>query len=283
MPIAWGSFKLALPAHSLPTVRYAFDPAERTITNPRMPRPSPGGRRSVKGGFGRTVLRIWEGKTRCMDVGNRRTFCGGDRNGSHEPIRIRATSGLSSPPPTPLDLRLERSLMSKTKTSVLRPDLISFIKEQPAFEAWLTERGSEILAPSNTYEVARFRTDSGVGVIYKNSSGRLTSFVNGADKAYRAFKFNETWRAMPKPKRKMGTRIRHLTATLIERDGLPCFYCGQDTSDENRSIEHLLSVTHGGPDHLANLALSHVECNRAVGHLSVKEKLELVIRSRTSK
>ena len=170
--------------------------------------------------------------------------------------------------------------MPKARTSTLHPDLDRLTKEMLAFSSWLTERGSEIIPPSNTYEVMRFRTDTGVGVIYRNGSGRITSWVNGADKAYRAFKLGEAWRAIPKPRRKPGTRIRHLTAAVIERDGLACFYCAKDTSEEDRSLEHLCSVTHGGPDHLANLALSHTACNRAVGHMSVIEKLELAIKAR---
>lgn len=39
--------------------------------------------------------------------------------------------------------------------------------------AALTARGAEILAPTNPYEVIRFRTCYGVGVVYRNAAGRL--------------------------------------------------------------------------------------------------------------
>jgi hypothetical protein len=68
--------------------------------------------------------------------------------------------------------------------------------------------------------------------------------------------------------------------TLWVRHGGACFYCGCDLSVDTCSIEHILPKSAGGPDHIANMALSCQPCNRAAGALSVFEKVNLAIRSR---
>src|SRR5258708_5286461 len=62
-----------------------------------------------------------------------------------------------------------------------------FQKAWPRFKDWLIEHGSAIFEPTNPYEIARFLTDSGIGVIYINKSGRVTNWINNSDVAYEAF------------------------------------------------------------------------------------------------
>lgn len=69
-------------------------------------------------------------------------------------------------------------------------------------------------------------------------------------------------------------------AYLIARDGDGCLYCGRPVDPSACTVEHVVAVAHGGPDHAANLALAHTECNAAAGHLSVAEKLTLSLRLR---
>ena len=154
-----------------------------------------------------------------------------------------------------------------------------FAKVRPAFNAWLIANGSAILEPTNRYEVARFLTALGTGVIYRNDGNRLSSWQGGAAEAFHAFQAGKPWRARDRTARRSG-KARNMFLSLIARDGWACMYCGHAVTDETATIEHVVAVTHGGPNHLANLSLAHGDCNQAAGHLSAREKLEraLVLR-----
>lgn len=139
------------------------------------------------------------------------------------------------------------------------------------FHAWLKARGAEVLIPTNEWEVLRFRTNSGTSIIYRNKSDRLT-FTGDAEFVLHAFMNNGTWRAIPATKRKL--KSTPVCRALRERDGDDCFYCRKPVEVEDESIEHLVAITHGGPDHIANMVLAHrAPCNAEAGHLSVMEKI----------
>lgn len=145
----------------------------------------------------------------------------------------------------------------------------------PAFKAWLTQRGAAVLDTTNEWEVLRFKGQQ-TAVIYMDKSGRL-SFTGGSKLALDAFKRNATWQgspATPKPKKKPKGK-RHMYSTIRRRDGNTCFFCLDDVSEEDESIEHLVSRVNGGPDHLANFALAHRICNSRAGHLSAMEKIAI--------
>lgn len=159
----------------------------------------------------------------------------------------------------------------------------AFTKKWKRFKIWLEARGSEVRATSNPYEVARFTTPEGVGVVYRNAGNSISAWTGGADSAFIAFLDNAPWRAIPKPVRRGSNANRHRLATLLERDGNECFYCGglmapkgeaANPGDE-MTIEHLCSVTHGGPNSIANEALAHSRCNAEAGNLSVVQKVRL--------
>lgn len=139
-----------------------------------------------------------------------------------------------------------------------------------AFLARVTEAGGEVLAPTNPYEVMRFKTRLGVGVVYTGKRGR--SWNNEA----RAVR---DWLKAPKgslaPITVTGRRTGKGTVNrLLERDGEECFYCRLPL-DEDVTVEHLVAVAHGGPNHISNLFLAHGECNRKAGHLSAVEKIKM--------
>lgn len=141
------------------------------------------------------------------------------------------------------------------------------------FKAWLIARGAEVLSPTNEWEVVRFRTNEGVSIIYKKKHGALT-FTGESFKVWNAYQSNGAWRAAPATKRKL--KSSPTCASLRKRDGNACFYCHQLVEVADESIEHLVAITHGGPDHLANMVLAHrAPCNANAGHLSVMEKIRL--------
>jgi hypothetical protein len=147
------------------------------------------------------------------------------------------------------------------------------------FEAWLVANGSALLQPTNPYEVARFLTDEGTGVVYRNETNRLTSWQGGSGRAFQCFLLKAAWRARERTVR-IDAKRRNLFTSLADRDGCGCMYCSIPLTLETATIEHVVAVTHGGPNHPANLALACGPCNMDAGHLSAREKLELAIMRR---
>lgn len=148
-----------------------------------------------------------------------------------------------------------------------------FEQRQKDFCAFLTARGASLLARTiNQWELMRFETSRGIGIVYVNGQGKIT-LTDEAVGAWKAFNNQgASWTAGEGRKRKnMSPKVR----SLIQRDGINCFYCGQPTTEENRNVEHLLSVAHGGNGNLNNLVLTHPLCNQDAGTLSVMEKVQL--------
>jgi hypothetical protein len=144
-----------------------------------------------------------------------------------------------------------------------------------AVEARLKERGAEILAPTNPYEVLRFRTSKGVGVIYRGKRGETW---NAEALAAREVIDSGTGSLAPVAV-KGRRRDKGTVDALLSRDGEACFFCGR-ALDGDITVEHLVPVAHGGPNHVSNLFLAHAACNQAAGHMAAPEKVALAIRQR---
>lgn len=154
-----------------------------------------------------------------------------------------------------------------------------FEKKWPKFKQWLLDNGSAIFEPTNRYEVARFLTDSGIGVVYSNSSGGISSFVNGASEAWEAFNNGKPWRAIEKTVRSKKTAQEY--RSLVARDGNCCLYCNAELSCDTATIEHIIPICSGGTNHLQNKSLACFACNQDAGNLSVRQKIELAIARRS--
>jgi 5-methylcytosine-specific restriction endonuclease McrA len=148
-----------------------------------------------------------------------------------------------------------------------------------AFKEYLTARGCEVLAPTNEYEVLRFRAAGRTNVVYKKARSTTKTFVgNDIWDAMKSYAHSLPWRPpgdVVARRKSLGSHKRSvLHKALVARDGDECFYCGKAMGDDMTS-EHLLSVTHGGHSRIHNLALAHEACNKEAGHLSVLEKIKL--------
>lgn len=150
-------------------------------------------------------------------------------------------------------------------TDLLRPAV------RRRFESWLRDAGAELLAPTNEWELLRFRAGPEVGIVYRNARGRI-NLQAAAQPAWRAYASGQPWRASPKVQRR--ARLSTVASTLLERDGSLCFYCRCELEDD-MTVEHLVSVTCGGPNHISNLLLAHKACNNQAGNLSAPEKIRL--------
>ena len=137
--------------------------------------------------------------------------------------------------------------------------------------------GAEILGPTNPYEVLRFKTSYGVGVIYKGKRGETW---NPEAIAARDHMLSNIGSLAPVAitKRSKGHSRK---IAILSRDGETCFFCG-DALGGDMTIEHLVSIAHGGPNHISNMFLAHSRCNQLAGHMSAPEKIALAIRQRAA-
>jgi hypothetical protein len=147
------------------------------------------------------------------------------------------------------------------------------------FEGFLTARGAEVFAPTNEYELIRFRSGNVTSIVYTTKHGNIT-FFGESKTAWLAFKNSTPWRAETPLKKRGSTPA---IATLRKRDGDLCFYCLQVVEQKDESEEHLLSITHGGNNHIANKVLTHRLCNTMAGHLSLAEKIRIHVKSHLKK
>lgn len=147
----------------------------------------------------------------------------------------------------------------------------STMKRQiPAFKDWLREHGCEIQEPSNEYELIRFNSAIGVGVIYTGQKG-LSCNVPFAVDALSLFLTTSQWEAGKiKPKKRCPSPKRK--KELLLRDGDRCFYCGR-LLNADITEEHLVSVSQGGYNRLDNIVLAHFKCNSLAGHMSLVQKI----------
>lgn len=156
-------------------------------------------------------------------------------------------------------------------------------------KARLVAAGAEVLQPSNPYEVLRFRSKVGVGVVYQNQAGRLKA----NEAALKALPMlDQPGKALlcPAPvqhKAKTSKSRQHQLQAVMERDGPSCFYCttpltfGAPVGDPRHPTrEHLVPTNQGGPDNVANIFAACEPCNCEAGHMSAPEKIAMRDRKR---
>lgn len=145
-------------------------------------------------------------------------------------------------------------------------------KEMERFRAWLTSQGAEIHQPTNEYEFIRFRCRFGVGVVYRKSNGNFSYSSPWVSEAFATMMGDKPWSGKGKPGKRKGGSTRK--RQLFDRDGDDCFYCGKPMGAD-MTIEHLLSINHGGPDRFENTVLAHQQCNLRAGSLPIIDKIIL--------
>lgn len=146
------------------------------------------------------------------------------------------------------------------------------LKDISSFKKWLQDRGCEILPSTNEYEVLRFRGKE-VAVFY--NTGKTSNQY--ANKAYIAFKSNKKWDGQP-IKEARNQSYRKEKQHLIERDGKNCFLCGRPLLNDT-TIEHLIALSCGRKNVLANMVLMHQKCNNIASNKPISEKVKMAIDS----
>ncbi len=138
---------------------------------------------------------------------------------------------------------------------------------------YLEKAGATILETTNEWEVVRFTTVRGTHVIYRNSKGKFSYSDPIAGNAHDMFKKGRPWSAVPRQKRKRQGYLQH---AIRKRAGDGCFYCPHPFTEQRpATIEHILALSMGGSNNIANLALAHAECNLMAGNMPVMEKIRL--------
>lgn len=143
-----------------------------------------------------------------------------------------------------------------------------------AFEKELKAAGAEVLGPTNPYEVLRFKTSHGVGIVYKGKRGETWNAEALAAKQHLAKQKGSLAPVALKGRR----NNRASVAAILMRDGSDCFFCRKPL-DGDLTVEHLVALAHGGPNHISNKFLAHAECNNRAGHLSAPEKVRIAMLS----
>lgn len=145
--------------------------------------------------------------------------------------------------------------------------------QRPALEEFLEHGGAEMLPITNPWELVRFKTPRGTHIIYNNSKGNKSYSDEYANEAYQAYIDRKPWIAKEKVNRRSQS---YLIEAIKKRDGNECFFCRVPFDEETGpTIEHLLAITSGGSNGIANLTLAHKECNMKAGSLSVMEKIKI--------
>ena len=129
-----------------------------------------------------------------------------------------------------------------------------------------------MLATTNEYELLRFTSKNGIGIVYESKRGY--TLTGSAIVAHDFFSRGKTWIAGRAYQRWERPEV---VERLLDRDGAECFYCGQ-ALEKDITVEHILSRVHGGSDNEANLCLVHFKCNRDADCLSVVEKIKMFFK-----
>jgi len=176
--------------------------------------------------------------------------------------------------------------------------LLQDARRAEGFTAFLSARGCEVMVPTNPFEILRFKRQGRTNVVYRKRSGKLTIVGNDVTLGVKAYaqvlQRQKSRRAVvTKPIARAGQPARRelkraklrgssVHKALLAGDGDRCFYCGRKLGDD-QSREHLLSVSHGGPDRIENQALAHHGCNVKAADLPLVEKIKLRDRMRKKK
>ena len=144
-------------------------------------------------------------------------------------------------------------------------------ERRKGFETFLAQSGADILTPTSQWELLRFSTSRGIGVVYTNSKSRI-SLVGEAEPAFEAYRSQHAYDAGHKVKRS-NYRPNGVLRRLLERDGPACFLCCKETTPDDRTVDHMIPLAHGGPNNIHNYALAHRKCNADAGHKPLIEKI----------
>lgn len=150
------------------------------------------------------------------------------------------------------------------------------IKIFNSFEEYLDQIGANKIDLTSDWELARFKANDQICVVYKNSKGRI-SFSNPlAGKIYSAFSEGKLINIQSEKRRSLADKFKF---KLYERDGNRCFYSGKEMTIDEATIEHLIPLSKGGKNNIDNLVLCLKEENFKMANKPLIEKINYKINN----
>jgi hypothetical protein len=139
------------------------------------------------------------------------------------------------------------------------------------FARWLVSCGAEIIAPTSEWEIMRVKAKGSTLVAYRNSAGKQT----WPDELVQFHKLRSCGHQpqLGNPIKQLRGNRKGRVYELARRDGWKCWYCSREVDDDLATVEEICARQIGGPVHIGNQCLACPECNRAVGNMSVVEKV----------
>ncbi len=156
------------------------------------------------------------------------------------------------------------------------------VRDIDHFANWLTDCGAEVLEPTSEWEILRVRTSRGILVVHQNRKG-VHSWPQALLEIAKSYESGIKLALAATRRRRKTSKTWQEYGALARRDGTACFFCGTVVAPPEApvpsefacTIEHLVCIAHGGPDHLSNKYLAHRKCNEIAGNLSAPEKIRL--------
>lgn len=159
------------------------------------------------------------------------------------------------------------------------------------FAAYLAQNGADIGVPTNGYEMIRYKAfwegsqKAQTHIVYTRDNGLLT-YTGASREHYEAFQAGdplpESAATVDEKRVRRSKNTSGIRQKLRQRDGDCCWYCGGLLASAESNVEHLINISDGGTNALANLVLTHTACNTKAGNQPLAKKLELRGRLRAT-
>lgn len=147
------------------------------------------------------------------------------------------------------------------------------------FDQYLDAIGADKIETKSCWEIARFRANNEVCVVYEGKRG--ASFSNPlAEKIYKSFLEKKLINIQSEKRQSLGAKFK---LKIYERDGNKCFYSGKEMAIDEATIEHLIPLSRGGKNNIDNLVLCLREENLKMADRPLIEKIKYKIDNLESK
>lgn len=145
------------------------------------------------------------------------------------------------------------------------------------FDQYLDQIGADKIEIKSCWELARFKANDEICVVYQNQKGRI-SFSNAlADKIYSAYRDGKLINIQSEKRESLTAKFK---LRIYERDGNKCFYSGEEMSMDEATIEHLIPLSRGGKNNIDNLVLCLRDENQKMANKPLIEKIKYKINNK---
>ena len=142
-----------------------------------------------------------------------------------------------------------------------------------SFDKYLDEIGADKINVTSCWELARFKANDEICVVYQGKKG--ISYSNPlAGKVYEAFKEGKLINIQSEKRQSLTQKFKF---KIYERDGDKCFYTSKEMAEDKATIEHLIPLSKGGKNNLDNLVLCLEEENHKMANKPLIEKIKYKI------